>query len=125
MIKKIKKEGLENVFSPEQTVEFLEKEKIEKEKIEDLSVEEIKKIREEIEKTDLDDSLKLQTQNHAQDIKYLEEDKKIKKLLALANKKGAVYAIGVAKNIDDPYLLDKFHDVLVEKGYYKSFLKKT
>ena len=121
--KKLIKESIREIAFGEQPVEFLEKETIEKEKIEDLSSEEIKKIREEIEKTDLDDSLKLQTQNHAQDIKYLEEDKKIKKLLALTDEKGVVYAINVAKNMNDPYLLDKLHDVLVEKGYYKKFMK--
>lgn len=124
MIKKnITKEGVEKVFSSEQPVEFLEKEKVEKEKVEDLSGEEIKKAREEIEKFDLDDNLKLQIQNQARSIKYLEEEKKIEKLLVLAHKNGVVHAVNVAKNINDSYLLDKFHDILVKEGFYKEFLK--
>lgn len=96
-----------------------------KEKEKELTPQEIQKLKEEMEKTDIDDSLKMQAVSHAQDIKKLEEKEKIKKLLILAREKGVVYAINVAKKMEDPYLLDILHDILAKEGYYKSFLKKT
>ncbi|MBX4200871.1 hypothetical protein KW786_01960 [Candidatus Parcubacteria bacterium] len=81
------------------------------------------KLREEIENMDVDDSLKSQVQSDAANIALLEEGKKIKNLLALAKSKGVVYAVKIAQNMNDPYLLDKFHDLLIEKGYYKEFTK--
>ena len=86
-------------------------------------VQDEKEIREEIENTDLDDSLKSQVQDDTNNVAVLEEEKKIKHLLALAEKKGVIYAVKIAKDMDDPYLLDKFHDLLIEKGYYKQFAK--
>lgn len=80
------------------------------------------KIRQEIENTDIDDSLKLQAQAHANDIQSLDDKKKIENLLNLARQKGVVYAVKVARHMD-PYLLDVFHDRLAQEGHYKSFLK--
>ena len=82
-----------------------------------------KRLKDQIEKMHLDNDLKAQVQTDATSAQPLEEQKKIKYLLALAQKKGVVYAVNVAKNMDDPYLLDKFHDLLIEKGYYKEFIK--
>ena len=83
--------------------------------------EDIKALRQEIEKTDIDDSLKLQAQTQAQDMAGLDEEKKIKKLLELANAKGIIYAVAVAKKMDDPYVLDKLHDTMAAEGLYKNF----
>lgn len=83
--------------------------------------EDIKALREEIEKTDIDDSLKLQAQSQAQDMASLDDEKKIKKLLELAQSKGVVYAVTVAKKMDDPYVLDKLHDTMAAEGLYKNF----
>ena len=38
-----------------------------------------------------------------------------------AKSKGVVYAVNVAKKMDDPFVLDKLHDNLAKEGYYKSF----
>mgnify|MGYP001591175717 CR=1 FL=1 len=89
------------------------------EKKEELTNEEINGLREEIEKTNLDESLASQVEEQAQNIKSLKNDQKIKKLLEIADDKGVVYAVNVAKKMDDPYILDTFHDALLEKGYYK------
>ena len=86
-----------------------------------ISKEELMK---EVENMDSDDSLNMQAQSQAQDIKSLEEEKKLKKLLDLARAKGVIYAVNVAKKMDDPYVLDKFHDLLAEQGYYKKFMKE-
>ncbi len=59
-----------------------------------------------------------------------EEDKnnqikeKIKELLDIGEKKGLVYAIEKAKQSNDPFLLDVFHDILAKDGNYKNILKK-
>lgn len=45
------------------------------------------------------------------------EEKQIKFLSNLAIEKGISRAIEVANKLDDPYLLDKFHDLLVDKLY--------
>jgi hypothetical protein len=79
--------------------------------------------RKEIEKADVDDSLKSQLGTHSGAIKNLDDQQKIKKLLQLAQKKGVVFAVKVAKNMDSPYILDTLHDALAKEGYYKSFLK--
>ncbi len=83
--------------------------------------ENIDALRQELEKTDLDDSLKLQAQSDADSTALLDEEKKIEKLLELASSKGAVYAVAVAKKMDDPYVLDKLHDLLIEEGLSKDF----
>lgn len=92
---------------------------------ENLSQEQIqnKQIRINLEKANLDDSKNLEAQLQAGDAKNLDEQKKITKLLDLAKTKGVVFAVSVAKKMDDPYLLDVFHDTLVKGGHYKEFLK--
>ena len=51
-------------------------------------------------------------------------DSDIKKLLEIAREKGVVFAIKVAKSMNDPFLLDTLHDALAKEGYYKDFVKK-
>ena|SRR3989344_3321120 len=80
------------------------------------------RIRHELENMDLPDSVKLQAQSQADQIKSLEEQEKIKNLLQAAKAKGVPFAVNVAKNMD-PYILDVFHDRLVKEGYYKKFVK--
>lgn len=50
-----------------------------------------------------------------------EQEGQIKLLLETAKKKGVVEAVAAAKKINDPYLLDIFHDVLAKEGLYKKF----
>lgn len=123
--KELGKENLETPSSQENLPGSVEPAAEVKEKERELTPQEIQKVKEEMEKTDIDDSLKMQAASHAQDLKKLAEKEKIKKLLILAREKGIVYAINVAKKMADPYLLDILHDTLAEEGYYKSFLKKT
>lgn len=92
-----------------------------KEIIEDKSTRE--KIKEQIESIDLDDALTVQAQTHANDLKSQQAQVKIQSLLQIAQKKGVVFAVHVAKKMNDPYLLDMFHDALAQEGYYKKFLK--
>jgi len=72
---------------------------------------------------DLDDNLKIHMQSQAQEIQSLEENEKVKSLLKIAKEKGVIFSVNVAKKMNDPYILDTFHDVLAKEGYYKEFLK--
>jgi hypothetical protein len=80
-------------------------------------------LRQEIENMELDDQAKLQVQSHANDLQSLQHNEKIKNLLQIAKTKGVIFAVNVAKKMNDPYLLDVFHDMLAKEGYYKEFFK--
>jgi len=47
----------------------------------------------------------------------LDEESKIQKLLDLAETKGVVHAVKVARSLKDYYALDKMHDDLADKLY--------
>ena len=82
-----------------------------------------KELREKIEGMTLDPNLTYQSKAVAKTIKPLKSSQKLEKLFSIAKKKGVIYAIHVAKKIDDPYILDAFHDLLAKEGYYKNFTK--
>lgn len=48
-------------------------------------------------------------------ISRLEKNQQLKGLVDLAFQKGINYATEVVRNLDNPYLLDEFHDTLVDK----------
>lgn len=81
------------------------------------------KLRREIEMMELDDKLKDEAKKKAEKISFLDEDEKINHLLQIAREKGVVFAVKTAKSMNDPYLLDIFHDVLAQGGYYQKFSK--
>ncbi len=80
-------------------------------------------LRQKIESIDLTDALKQQASAQANTINLLDEEEKMKALLQAAKDKGVVYAVSMAKKMNDPYLLDKLHDTLAREGHYKEFLK--
>jgi len=45
--------------------------------------------------------------------KRLEKNQQLKNLVDLAFQKGVVYAADVARDLENPYLMDEFHDALV------------
>ncbi|MFZ2187510.1 MAG: hypothetical protein WAV46_02675 [Candidatus Moraniibacteriota bacterium] len=47
----------------------------------------------------------------------VDEESKIQKLLDLASSKGVVYAVKVARSLQDYYALDRMHDELADKLY--------
>lgn len=89
---------------------------------EDVLIE--KEIRKEIEMMDIEGNLKNEAAAKAKKLGSLEEEEKIKHLLQIAKEKGVIYAVKVAQSMNDPYILDMFHDFLSREGYYKQFLKK-
>ena len=80
-----------------------------------------RKIKAQIENTLLDDDVKMQAQASAGDLQSLETKGKIEKLMQIAKEKGVVYAVAVAKKMNDPFILDTLHDMLAQEGYYRNF----
>lgn len=81
-------------------------------------------LKREIELMEADELLKKQAEEKANKMQFLADDDKIKNLLQIAKEKGVVFAIKVAKSMNEPFLLDTFHDILAKEGYYKNFVKE-
>ena len=79
------------------------------------------KLEKEVELMDLDPELKQEAEKKAEQIKFLGKKGKLKRLLDLAEEKGVIFAVKVAKDMKDPYTLDAFHDILAREGLYKKF----
>lgn len=56
-------------------------------------------------------------------IKIVNKNKKIDELLTIAQEEGLSFAISAAQNMNDPYILDTFHDILIKNKLYKKFSK--
>ena len=123
----VKKLPQENPEEPsvesKETTDSLSPGELEKSK-ENPEVWQRQKIRQEIENIDLSDGQKSAAQGAANDIQGVEEKEKMEKLLHLAKTKGVVFAVAVVKKMNDPYLLDMFHDALAKEGHYKEFIKE-
>ena len=125
-IEKIEKEpGKEyrEEISPKETIEK-RGEVLEKEESTEKEKEIRKELEKEIEKVKLSSQTKIQAQKQAEDIKKGTVQGKIQHLLDLAQTQGLAYAVEVVKKMNDPYLLDLFHDTLAEEGRFKKFLEK-
>lgn len=65
----------------------------------------------------------------AGELKLLGEEEQVKHLSDLAFHKGIGHAVEVAQNLDNPYLLDKFHDTVIDRLYQelvkRGMLKKV
>ena len=53
----------------------------------------------------------------AKELKGEKKERQIELLTDLAFDKGVIHATEVAKKLDDPYILDEFHDTLVDELY--------
>ena len=82
-------------------------------------------LRREIEMMEVDDKTKDEAEKKAEKIEFLGEKEKIEHLLEIAREKGLVFAIQVAKKMNEPYLLDIFHDILAQEGFYKKMGQPT
>lgn len=118
-LKELPEKGLGEVGIAEKTAETV----VSETEVQKLSPEETEKLREKIEKTDLSDRLKIQARGQADDIKSLDDNKKVEKLFQIAKKKGVIYAIHIAKKMNNPYVLDTLHDILAKEGHYKEFIR--
>jgi DUF1009 family protein len=84
-----------------------------------------KELRREIEMMKLDEATKQEAAKGVQRLEFLGQKEKIEHLLKIAHEKGVLTAVQMAKEMNDPYLLDVFHDLMAKEGFYKSFLKKS
>ncbi len=118
----------EKVGRPETAQPRLSAEKIaeaEKQNIAQMDKELVgRQIRLELEKMQLDPGLEGDAKKKASKIEFLGEQEKIEHLLAMAREQGLAFAIKVAKEMHDPYILDVFHDILGKESFYKRFLKQ-
>ncbi len=80
-------------------------------------------LRREIELIQVDDNLKKIAEQKANKISFLADDDKLKNLMKIAREKGVIFAVKVAKSMNDPFILDTLHDTLAREGYYKDFIK--
>lgn len=85
----------------------------------------IRELRKEIEGMELEPRLKKEAEKKAKKIEFLGEKEKLEHLIRLTNEKGIEFAVKVAKNMGDPYVLDLFHDLLIKEGYYRNFLSQV
>jgi len=115
MVEKIYKEFEKKKAEALEQPEFKEKE-LTKEKEKDLLVEAVS---EYIEKAQPSPAVQKVAVQKAQQIKAQPREKQIKLLTDLAFEKGISHAVEVVKRLDDPYLLDEFHDALVDELYNK------
>jgi len=109
----------------EQAVHFGQVEKkIEKKEIspEDKLVSD--ELNRQIEMLESDPSTKKEAEVEREKIEYLGEKDKIEHLLEMARTRGVVFAIQVARKMNEPFLLDTLHDILEENGYFQNFIKK-
>lgn len=56
-----------------------------------------------------------QVQSDIQQLKGVEKNQQIKALVDLAFQKGVAHATEVVRNLDSPYLIDEFHDTLIDE----------
>jgi len=72
-------------------------------------------------------SLQITEESHQFDAKSIseagDEASKVQKLIELAQAKGVVYAVKVARSLEDYYVLDTMHDELVDKLYEELLTK--
>ena len=97
--------------------ETLEKKEIPLEKKEVAAVQEKtieEQLRREIAMMELSPELQEEAIKKPKKIEFLGEKEKLERLVALAEEKGSVFAVRVAKEINDPHILDNFHDVLIK-----------
>ncbi|MDI6603194.1 MAG: hypothetical protein QME57_03720 [Patescibacteria group bacterium] len=100
----------------------LEKEKIPEEK-ERIVKQEIKSYLQELQKIP-SFTPPSNTQDEAKEISQFEPSQQIGALISLVFEKSLVEAISVARQLNNPALLDEFHDTLVDYYYWRLIEKK-
>lgn len=67
-------------------------------------------LRKEVEMMELDEKMTEEAKKKAEKIEFLGEKEKVEHLLELARKKGLIFAVQVARKMNEQYLLDILHD---------------
>lgn len=79
-------------------------------------------LKRELDIMQMDENAKAEIEKAKEKIEYLGEKEKIEHLLQTAREKGLVFAIQLARKMNEPYLLDVLHDTLAKEGFYKDFI---
>lgn len=116
----VKEFDIEKVESVEEGTEARERKEV-------SIIEEEKVIREkldkEVEMMRVSPQLQDDARKKAQQIKGLDAEGKLRGLLNLAQTKGLPLAVATARAMNDAYILDVFHDLLIKEGLYRRFSK--
>jgi seryl-tRNA synthetase len=99
----------------------LEKEKTFEEKEKTIK-QEIKNYLKELQKTP-SFAPPVSTRDEVEEIKKFEPDQQVGALISLVFEKGLETAVSVARALDNPAILDEFHDTLVDR-YYEILVEK-
>ncbi|PIR71844.1 MAG: hypothetical protein CO145_00155 [Candidatus Nealsonbacteria bacterium CG_4_9_14_3_um_filter_37_13] len=99
----------------------LEREKVPEEK-EKMVKQEIKSYLQELQKTP-SFAPPPATRDEAEEIAKFESSQQVGALVSLVFEKGLLEAISVANALDNPAILDEFHDTLVDR-YYERLIKE-
>ena len=79
---------------------------------------------EELEKDRLSLPVKMQARMVADDIQEQSIERRVQKLMELADAHGVAFAVEVAEKINDSLLMDKFYDALIEDNLFRKYLNK-
>ena len=107
----------EEIVETQQENKELHKKDFEKRLIKEKLGEELEKLEEDSE------NFEEEIEKEKQQIETLEKEGKLSRLLSVAQEKGAPFAVEIAKKMDDHYILDALHDLLVRKGFDEESLK--
>ena len=101
------------------TKEKQEVKKLEPEIIKERSKEPEESVEKEITPTASASKLSSKVKNKIKELKELDRKNQIKELCKLSFSENLDFAVNVAKGLDDAYVLDEFHDTLVDDLYDK------
>ncbi|MFA6296202.1 MAG: hypothetical protein WC663_02525 [Patescibacteria group bacterium] len=107
----------------EATQQVEQKEELEKREQAEKAVAEIKTAPAKEQKTVSPSMTDADLVKDLQSVMTMDKPQQVKTLIYLAFKKGVRYSFSIAKQLKDPYLLDEFHDTLVDE-LYQQLLKK-
>lgn len=79
---------------------------------------------EELEKNRLSLPVKVQARMVADDIQEQNIERRVQKLMELADAQGVAFAVEVAEKINDSLLMDKFYDALIQDNLFRKYLNK-
>lgn len=96
---------------------------LEKEKTPEAVKEQIKQYVQQAQPSDDSANLPLSKRDEAKEIKKFPEKQQVNALISLVFEKGLKKAVSIARSIDNPAVLDEFHDVLVDR-YYDELIKR-
>lgn len=85
--------------------------------------EQIKQYVQSAQPADDTSQMPLSKRDDAREIRKFPEKQQINALVSLVFEKGLKNAVSVAKSIDNPAVLDEFHDILIDK-YFEELIKR-